>query len=398
MTQSQNPLTGAHRGRRISANQNACQKVPVRRQQTHMFELKPDFEEVLNRYEAWWQCEILDRPLVSIPFPKPETEGILPMPQKSHVTARERWMDAEHVVATAEASIQNTVHFADSLPIAWPNLGPEVFSAFYGCEMEYGESTAWSKPILPDWTAGSLAKLRIDENNFYFHKLMEMTDALIQAARGRFIVGYTDLHGGGDAIAAFRDPQELLIDTLEHPEEIKSLCDRITTDFLRVYDMFHERLSVAGMPSTTWCPATCKGKFHVPSNDFSFMISEDAFEQLFIPGIMRECQHMDRCIYHLDGPQALRHLDRLLEIPEIHAIQWVPGAGHDYWADWVDVYQRIQNKNRALQILSVPARDLHLLFGALHPEGVWISSVSGIRDREEAATALRQIEQWTTKQ
>jgi hypothetical protein len=31
--------------------------------------------------------------------------------------------------------------------------------------------------------------------------------------------------------------------------------------------------------------------------------------------------------------RSLRYLDCLLEIPEIHAIQWVPGAGREYWAD-----------------------------------------------------------------
>jgi len=37
-----------------------------------MFELKPDFEDVLNRYEAWWDCAVVDRPLVSMTFPVPE--------------------------------------------------------------------------------------------------------------------------------------------------------------------------------------------------------------------------------------------------------------------------------------------------------------------------------------
>lgn len=362
-----------------------------------MFELKPDFEEAINRYEAWWNCAIMDRPLVSITFPLPEAKQQA-LPQKEHATIRDRWMDTEYTITTAEAHLRNTVHFADSFPIVWPNLGPEIFSAFYGCEMEYGEHTAWSKPILPDWSEGSVNGLRLDMNNFYFQKLVEMTDALIERGKDKFIVGYADLHGGGDAIAAFRDPQELLIDTIENPDAIKVVCDRITTDFLKVYDMLHEKLSAAGMPSTTWLPATCKGKYHVPSNDFSCMISDEAFEGLFIPGIIRECQHMDRCIYHLDGLQALRYLDRLLEIPEIHAIQWVPGAGQDYWADWIEVYQRIQNKNKALQIHSVPAKDISRLFEALHPEGVWIGSVSGVSNQQEAEAILGEIAQWTKRQ
>jgi len=361
-----------------------------------MFELKPDFEEVMNRYEAWWNCDIADRPLVSMAFYLPDAECI-EVPQKQHATIRERWMDTEHIVAQAEARLRNTMHFADSLPIAWPNLGPEIFSAFYGCEMEYREHTAWSKPILADWSDESVAKIRLDKDSFYFCKLMEMTEALIEAGKGKFIVGYTDLHVGCDAIAGFRDPQQLLIDTLEHPEAIKRLCDRITEEFLEVYDHFYEILSAAGMPSTTWLPATCRGKYHVPSNDFSCMISDEAFEDLFVPGIIRECQHMDRCIYHLDGPQALRYLDRLLELPEIHAIQWVPGAGQSYWADWIEVYQRIQSKKKAF-CLSLPVKDLNLLFDTLDPRGVWISSVSGISNEQEAEEALHKIAKWTKKQ
>ncbi|MDZ4198324.1 MAG: hypothetical protein U1E27_03470 [Kiritimatiellia bacterium] len=362
-----------------------------------MFEFKPDFDQVLNRFEAWWDCQISDRPLVSIRFPVPEANRI-PVPQSNHATHRDRWMDTDYVVRAAVARMSNTVHFADALPVIFPNLGPEVFSAIYGCEMEYGERTAWSRPILRDWSEESVQRLQWDENNFYLRKVLEMTDALIEAGRGRFIVGYTDLHGGGDALAAFRDPQELLLDTLEHPEEIKKLGDRITTDFLRFYDRLYEKLSAAGMPSTTWLPATCRGKFHVPSNDFSCMISMESFQELFLPDIIRECRHMDRCIYHLDGPQALRYLDLLLDIPEIHAIQWVPGAGREDWKNWIEIYQRIQSREKSFVINSVPAEDLPLLFESLSPEGAWIGSVPNLANRAEAETVLKALSRWTRKQ
>ncbi len=352
-----------------------------------MFELKPDFEQVLNRFEAWWECEIIDRPLASITFPKA-------VGQNGILSYKERWLDVEYNVRLWEANIRNTVYFADALPVAWPNLGPEVFSAFYGCPLDFGETTSWSKPILKDWSPESVNKLQLDPNNFYFKKIMELTDALLEVGRGKFIVGYTDLHVGGDAIAAFRDPQQLCIDILEYPEQIKSLCERITNDFLKAYNIFHEKLSTAGMPSTTWLPATCKGRFHVPSNDFSCMISNKQFEEIFIPGIIRECQHMDRCIYHLDGPGALRYLDLILDVPEIDAIQWVPTTGQDYWANWIDVYQRIQQRGKALQIQSIPVSDLKILFEVLRPKGVWLSSITGINNEEEANSALKLIGRW----
>lgn len=359
-----------------------------------MFEYKPDFDEVLNRYEAWWDCEIIDRPLVCMSFPRDESER-MPWPKgKEYSSHRDRWMDIEHRVEAAAAGLHNTVHFADRLPTAWPNLGPEIFSAFYGCEMVYSQGTGWSEPILEDWSPASLEKLQLDLDNFYFHKLMEYTDALLDAGRGKFIVGYTDMHGGADAIAAFRDPQQLCIDMIDHQPEVKALCDRITDDFLKVFDIFYDKLSAEGMPSTSWCNATCKGKFHIPSNDFSCMISDEMFEETFLPGLVRECDHMDRNIYHLDGPQALRYLDTLMAIPNLHAIQWVPGAGQDNWRNWVDVYQRIQAAGKAIQFPGVHVNELNDVFEIIRPEGVWLTGIGGISNSEEAEAALKIVSRW----
>jgi hypothetical protein len=356
-----------------------------------MFKLKPDFEQVLTRYEAWWDCEIVDRPLVSMGFMKPSSEWV-DAPTKTHPSWRARWMDTAYVVEQTAAALHNRIAYADALPIAWPNLGPEVFSAFYGCPLEFGETTSWSEPILTQWDPEAVALLRLDTGNLYYRKILELMDGLIEVGKGQFIVGYTDLHPGGDAIAAFRDPQSLCLDMVEHPDEVKALCERITDDFITVYDAYHEKLVVAGMPSTTWLPATCRGRTHVPSNDFSCMISNRMFEEVFLPGIVRECRHMDRNIYHLDGPQALRFLDTLLSIPEIHAIQWVPGAGRDHWALWIEVYQRIQAANKAF-CLSVAVQELDDVMAVLRPEGAWLM-VSGVTDVEMADKALRRIARW----
>jgi hypothetical protein len=356
-----------------------------------MFELKPDFEEVLERYEGWWNCAIVDRTLATITFPKPLGTHI-PWPEKTHATFRDRWMDTEYVIERAVADLTNRVFYADALPISWPNLGPEVFSAFYGCPLEFGETTSWSEPVLEDWSPESVAKLQLDTGNVFYRKILEITDALLEAAKGKFIVGYTDIHPGGDAVAAFRDPQRLCIDMIEHPAEIKALVERVTDDFVKVYDVYYDKLAGAGMPSTSWLPATCRGKYHIPSNDFSCMVSGKMFEEIFLPGIVRECQHVDRSIYHLDGPQALRFLDTLLAVPEIHAIQWVAGAGRDYWADWIPVYQRIQAAGKAF-CLYPPVQDLDRVFEALRPEGAWLI-VSGVDDREMAEAALKKIARW----
>jgi len=54
-----------------------------------MFAMKPDYEEVLARFEGWWECEIVDRPIVSITYPKPAQKQ-RPVPEMVYASWRER--------------------------------------------------------------------------------------------------------------------------------------------------------------------------------------------------------------------------------------------------------------------------------------------------------------------
>ena len=56
---------------------------------------------------------------------------------------------------------------------------------------------------------------------------------------------------------------------------------------------------------------------------------------LFAPEQRSEVAFFGGAFYHLDGPGAVVHLDALLEIPHMKAIQWVPGAGQPTAAGWI---------------------------------------------------------------
>jgi hypothetical protein len=353
-----------------------------------MFEYKPDYDKVLDRFEEWWDAK---RPLLSISYPRPIAQQIKP-PAKHHADWKACWLDTQYQVEKNVARIHNTIYCAEALPVAYPNLGPDIFAAYYGCPLIFGETTSWSEPNLKDWSPASLATLKLDRQNFYFRKTLEYSEALIAAGRGRFIAGYTDMHSAGDTIAAFRDPQQLCLDLIDDRGSVKTLTKRITREYLETYDFFYDRLKAAGMPATTWMPAVCRGKFHIPSNDFACMISDEIYQEVFFQEVVDETAHMDRNIFHVDGPQNLRYMDQLLTLPNIHAIQWVPGAGHDNWRDWVPVYRKIQAAGKAL-LMYPPVQDLPDVFKALKPEGVWLS-VGGVADRETAEAAMKAVSRW----
>ena len=349
-----------------------------------------DWEQRLARQDAFWRCEIIDRPVVSCGVNKTNPDYPAP-PQKEWPTQRDRWMDTEHLVQTAVANVMNTDLLGDALPQSWPNLGPEVFSAFFGIEMEFGERTTWSIPGLKDWADAD--KLQLSTDNVYFRKLVEMTDALLEAGKGTFYVGISDAHPGGDCIAAFRDPLNLNIDMIEHVDEVKALLRRVNDAFFKVFDIFHKKLTDAGQPGCTWCGIVSSKKWYIPSNDFSCMISKEMFDDVFLPGIAEECRFLEASIYHLDGPNALQHLDSLLDIQELNAIQWVRGAGHGRASDWMHIYKKCQAAGKALQIGLGPD-ELDFFMENLRPEGLWIG-LGGIESREQFDEVLKKIAKWT---
>jgi hypothetical protein len=80
------------------------------------------------------------------------------------------------------------------------------------------------------------------------------------------------------------------------------------------------------------------------------MIGPRPFKALFLPDIARQAATLGRAIFHLDGPDAARHVDTLVETPEITAIQYVVGAGHPA-LDKIDVMKRVQAGGKPLQVL-----------------------------------------------
>ncbi len=118
------------------------------------------------------------------------------------------------------------------------------------------------------------------------------------------------------------------------------------------------------------------------------------FDDIFLPGIIEECRYFQRSLYHLDGPGALHHLDSLLEIKELDAIQWVPGSGNEGYERWVNVYQKIQKAGKSLQLVSICLDELPIVFETLNPEGVWFSHINGIENKEVAQEVLDTIGKW----
>lgn len=348
----------------------------------------PDWEKRIARHDAFWSREVIDRPPVLLHTYRHDS-GQAQLPRKSYPDVRDRWLDVEHLLRAARSTVAGFDYRGDALPVVWPNLGPDVFSAFLGCELRFGESTSWSVPLIEDWA--DVDRVRFSENNIYWKKINEMMDALIAEGQGCFYTGLTDLHPGGDAVAALRGPERLALDMVESPDEVRRLVSRINSIYADVLRLSFGKLASSDLPMTGIAPIVCGKRWGFVSNDFSCMISTDMFSEIFVPGIVEECRLLEASVYHLDGPGALRHLDTILDIEELDAVQWVYGPG-DCCSNWIDVYRRCQSAGKGV-LLCPRVDELETIIEHLRPEGTMMFIYEDL-DQDETDAVIRRVSAW----
>jgi len=357
-----------------------------------VLDCRPDYGEAKKRIDAFWECEVVDRALTFITYPRPESQCV-PLPDKTHTTVRDRWMDVDYQVEQLCARIANTVYVADAIPLAVPNLGPAIFAAACGCELGFARDTTWTIPFVGEWDPGALSRIALDPDNEYYKAMAAITRGLSERGKDRFLVGVASQLGGGDALAAFRGPESLCLDLVDHPEQVGRFVKHFARLQCEFYDVLWE-IATRGSetPSGGWLGIISDGRCYVPQNDFSAMVSPEMFREILAPATALECAHMDRCIYHLDGLQALNHLDAVLEIPNVHALQWGPPPQRWDWHEWVPVYKQIQDAGKGF-IVYLPAADLDEFIPLFRPQGAWLH-LGSVANKAEADEALRIVERW----
>jgi len=347
----------------------------------------PGFERAMQRVEAWYHGQIIDRAPVRFSAHNAFVEEASAAYPSANL--QERWFNAEFQVETYLNSIRGRTFLAETFPVYWPNLGPEVYAAFYGAQLEYGDVTAWSKPLINNWD--DVGQLRLNLDNPYFKKLEELTRVAIDKCRGRALVGYTDLHPGVDCAAAWRDPQRLCLDLYDHPAQAQRLIELAIADFETIYNHFDRLLKAAGQPSVSWMGIPSAGRMHIPSCDFSALISTGFFEQFCLPVLQREVKTMTHNIFHVDGKNVARHLEAILSVPEVHAIQWVQGMGRDYpILQWLPLIKQIQAKRPV--IVDLQPHELEPFLEQMQPEGIflWLATHS----EEQELAIIKRLEKW----
>lgn len=331
---------------------------------------KPDFEEALSRIEAWFNHETLDRPPVRFSEHNAEFAATPMVAGRTWPNLKGRWFEGEFQVDFFLESIRSRTFYGETFPVFWPNLGPNVYAAFHGAELEFGEITLWIQHCVHDWD--DLKRLKFSRDNEYFQGFEKLTQVALERCAGKFMVGYTDLHGSLDCVADWRDPKQLCLDITEDPEKVRAGMRLANQSFFPVFDHYDHVLKSHGQLSVTWTRIPSHGKMHIPGCDFSALTSTETFCGFYFPTLQDEVRHMTHNIFHVDGLGVLRHLDHVLSLPQIQAIKWVQGVGDDPpILQWLHVIRRIQAAGKGV-VADLQLSELEPFIAAIKPDGLYL--------------------------
>ncbi len=312
------------------------------------------WEETKDNYRKWWAGE-LERPLLHFVMPGGNPDRPEPaLPSKSFTVFYDLSVSADEIVDRWDYDLCCQRFLGDSFPAVFPNFGPGVGAEFLGCGLEIDEpgETVWFHPK----EDASLDEMRIayTEDSLWFKRIADIKAAAGRRWQGEVQIGMTDLGGAVDILSSFRPSEKLLLDLYDSPERVKELTWQIHDAWLRYYEQFDRLLKPTNPGYSCWATIFSCEPHYMLQCDFAYMIGPDMFEEFVLPELAAVCKKLPNCMYHLDGPGQIPHLDSLLSIPELKGIQWVPGAGNPDCAHWPEVYGKIRKAGKLIQAFGGP--------------------------------------------
>ena len=322
---------------------------------------KVNMEAAKEKFRNYWAHKNTGRPLMCVIARRPEVEqysdgtpvegGYLDqICQGKYYNMPEelKWKDMEDKYQNPQRIVDRYRYFCQThafLGESFPNLnidfGPGSLASYLGSEIGFKEDTVWFNKCLDGWDG--VPKLTFDPENKWFKKHLQLAKDCQALAGDDFYVDMPDLMENIDVLASLRGAQDILFDLLDEPEMIGKRIQEVTDIYYEYYDRFYDVIKdeEGGNAYTVfqiWGP----GRTVKLQCDFSAMMSPEDFRKYIQPSLRSQSENVDHVLYHLDGPAAIKHMDALMEIEGIDALQWTSGdAGPDgTLPDWDVIYDK----------------------------------------------------------
>lgn len=334
---------------------------------------KPEWDAARAKWHAYWRQQNPGRPLMCViardsgieaAYQQAVAAGVaLPVVRSQgwHTAlpaelrlrgADDKYRDAARMVERYRHFCQTHHFYAESIPNINVDFGPGSIAAYLGADIVFNEDTVWFEPCVEDWA--DMPDFRFDSQNPWLQEHLALVREVRRLSGEDFYVQMPDLMEGIDVLAAMRGPQDTVFDLIDEPEEIRRRIGQVNDVYFEYYDRFHALVANTqdgGNMYTVfqiWGP----GKTAKLQCDFSCMISPDNFRDFVQEPLRRQARRLDTALYHLDGPDCIRHMDALMEIDEIKALQWTSGdhAPDGGQPEWDVIYDKARAAGKSLWV------------------------------------------------
>ena len=360
-----------------------------------------DMKQKRMRHQRFWQpLSKGEGAYLAVTSPVSDS-GSLPCQLDPPTSLQEKWLSTDYCLRRAEANLQNTFWGQDAIPNVFVNFGPGVQAALLGAPYSLQPNSIWFdlNPPIKNWDR--LPELVTNMEHELYIAIEDHTRSLCRASDGRYTVSFTDIGGQLDVLFSLRGEQ-LLTDLIEYPDQIMAAEKLLDDAFIAYFQTLEKMIGPSGCGYSGWIPLIHDKPWYPLQCDMSVMISPAMFEKFVLPSLDRVSAAIGQSVYHLDGPEEIRHLSMILSLPHVHAIQWVPlpqasagkpGSSRQDFADELslDVYRRTLAAGKKVVLLGVHPEQIPLIFDTVGSDGVFIQSNCSTRCQAEdlIATARR---------
>ena len=311
---------------------------------------KPDWEQAKERLTALWRGQLRNGPCMSVHAPSGKGAPYPPEP----AGVEDRWINPRWVVSNALAQIANTWWGGEAVPsyllmAGWVNC--------LGGTPRFAPQTIWFEHIEVDFDRPPA--LRFDPRDPWVRRYEALHRAMVQAAgRDDFLIGQCCILPACDLLSMLMGTENFLVALMDHPRWMReAICQgaRVQTEARQYF----ERITAEGNDfwygNGGWMCFWAPEPYAATQSDVSCMMSPAMFDEFIVPELDIYGRRHNAMWYHLDGGDAQQHLPRLLSLPYMRVIQYVPapceppnGPGH------LDLYRKIQAAGKIVHIQVAP--------------------------------------------
>jgi hypothetical protein len=337
-------------------------------------------EEVFRRHRAFWTREPTEAPILG-----DKRIGAFALDGYSVVDSGRPLtpddIDVDSALEAVEAQYRDGYGFLDG-GLVWaavPMPGVPWMEAILGCPVYVSQSSGslWPSAWLEDWDAvGRAFPLA---GNPWYRKLLELTEAIVSQAGGRYPVCPTVMMGPADLVVALRGHERTCLDLYDHPAEIRKLADVCTDVWLEVARaQFNIIPPFAGGYAAPRLEVWAPGELVRLQEDASILFSNRIYEDFFFASDERIVSNFDFSIMHTHSGD-LKLVDSLLSMDGLSAVQVLIDPSGPELTRILPELARVQDSGKALLVThELPEREVDLLVNSLSPKGLAIERMRSV--------------------